>query len=280
MPARFGGEEFAVLLRNPSPTIAVEVGERVRSAVASLDLRRLGVPGVSVSVGVAVADEPDVPIDDVDREADRRSTGPSARAATGSSPRRPAQPMPSRTMPRRVARPTCQPSPTRPSPTCSTPASTPTRPTEDAGERRPPTNGDLARIFHEIGDILEVQGEIKFKTVAYHRAADTIARGPFDVAAAYAAGDRRPIPGVGQAIGDKIVELATTGHMGAYERLHAEIPASLVDLLRIPGVGPQTVRIVYEGLGVEIARGPAPGRRGRHAPRPEGHLGQHRTADP
>ena len=102
-----------------------------------------------------------------------------------------------------------------------------------------------------MGDILEVKGEIKFKTVAYHRAADAIARAPFDVAAAYAAGDRRPIPGVGQAIGDKIVELATTGHMAAYERLHAEIPASLVDLLRIPGVGPQTVRIVYEGLGVE-----------------------------
>ncbi len=70
------------------------------------------------------------------------------------------------------------------------------------------TNGDLARIFHEMGDILEVKGEIKFKTVAYHRAADAIARAPFDVAAVYAAGDRRPIPGVGQAIGDKIVELA------------------------------------------------------------------------
>ncbi len=117
--------------------------------------------------------------------------------------------------------------------------------------RRAPTNGDLARIFHEMGDILEVKGEIKFKTVAYHRAADAIARAPFDVASTYAAGDRRPIPGVGQAIGDKIVELATTGHMAAHERLRAEIPASLVDLLRIPGVGPQTVRVVYEGLGIE-----------------------------
>src|SRR5262249_6417595 len=58
-------------------------------------------------------------------------------------------------------------------------------------------------------------------------------------------------PGVGQAIGDKIVELSTTGHMAAYERLRAEIPASLVDLLQIPGMGPKTVRIVYEGLGIE-----------------------------
>lgn len=70
VPARFGGEEFAVLLRNPSREVAFEVGERVRRAVASLDLRRLGVPGVTVSVGVAVADQPDVPVDAVVNEAD------------------------------------------------------------------------------------------------------------------------------------------------------------------------------------------------------------------
>ena len=71
VPARFGGEEFAVLLRNPGSAIAIEVGERVRRAVGSLDLRRIGVPGVSVSVGVAVADSPDddlaAVIDDADR---------------------------------------------------------------------------------------------------------------------------------------------------------------------------------------------------------------------
>ena len=50
----------------------------------------------------------------------------------------------------------------------------------------PLTNGELARIFHEIGDILEVKGELVFKTVAYHRAADAIARAPFDVATALA----------------------------------------------------------------------------------------------
>ena len=71
VPARFGGEEFAVLLRNPTPEVAVEVGERVRRAVSALDLRRLGVPGVSVSVGVAVAMTPDVTLDVVIDEADR-----------------------------------------------------------------------------------------------------------------------------------------------------------------------------------------------------------------
>ena len=118
------------------------------------------------------------------------------------------------------------------------------------GTRGPVTNGSLARSFHEIGDILEVKGENKFKTVAYHRAADAIARAPFDVGASYAAGDLRPIPGVGAAITEKIVELATTGRMAYLDKLREEVPASLVDLLRIPGVGPQTVRIAWEGLGV------------------------------
>lgn len=71
VPARFGGEEFVVVLRNPGPQIAVEVGERVRRAVAELDLRRLGVPGVSVSVGVAVADSPDTELHELIDEADR-----------------------------------------------------------------------------------------------------------------------------------------------------------------------------------------------------------------
>jgi DNA polymerase (family 10) len=113
------------------------------------------------------------------------------------------------------------------------------------------TNGDLARIFHEIGDILELKGELVFKTVAYHRAADAIGRSPVDVASAYRSGDPPEIPGVGKAIKDKILELATTGHMAYYDRLRAEIPASLVELLRIPGLGPKTVRQINAELGVE-----------------------------
>src|SRR3954447_13112254 len=72
------------------------------------------------------------------------------------------------------------------------------------------TNGRLARIFHDIGDMLELNGELVFKTVAYHRPADAIGRSPFDVAGAYRAGDRPQIPGVGKAIDDKIAELVET----------------------------------------------------------------------
>jgi diguanylate cyclase len=71
VPARFGGEEFAVLLRNPSRDEAVEVGERVREAVSGLELSRFGVASVSVSVGVAVASIPDQPIAEIIEQADR-----------------------------------------------------------------------------------------------------------------------------------------------------------------------------------------------------------------
>jgi len=71
VPARFGGEEFAVILRNPSPVEAVDVGERIRQSVAGLDLTRFGVAGASVSVGVAVAAAPGRPIDEIVAEADR-----------------------------------------------------------------------------------------------------------------------------------------------------------------------------------------------------------------
>jgi diguanylate cyclase (GGDEF)-like protein len=71
VPARYGGEEFAVLLKNPTPGMAVEVGERVREAVARLDLSSWRIPSISVSVGAAVAEDPDEPIADVIEAADQ-----------------------------------------------------------------------------------------------------------------------------------------------------------------------------------------------------------------
>ena len=99
--------------------------------------------------------------------------------------------------------------------------------------------------------MLELQGELVFKTVAYHRAADAIGRSPVDLVSAYRSGNPPTIPGVGKAIGDKIRELVTTGHMAYYDRLRAEVPPSLVELLRIPGLGPKTVRQLHAELGIE-----------------------------
>src|SRR5450759_4873229 len=115
----------------------------------------------------------------------------------------------------------------------------------------PPSNAELARIFHEIGDMLEVKGELVFKTVAYHKAADAIAHSPVEVSRAYLEGRPPRISGVGEAIAKKIEELAQTGRMAFYEVLCEEVPPSLVALLGIPGVGPRTVRQLHEELGIE-----------------------------
>jgi DNA polymerase (family 10) len=112
------------------------------------------------------------------------------------------------------------------------------------------SNGELAQIFHEIGDLLEVKGELVFKTVAYHRAADAIGRQPLDVARAYREGHPPEIPGVGKAISDKLAEAATTGSVVYHQKLLAEFPTTLLELLRLPGLGPKTVRLIYTQLGI------------------------------
>ena len=112
------------------------------------------------------------------------------------------------------------------------------------------TNGDLARIFHDIGDMLEVKGELVFKTVAYHRAADAIGRHPIDLVAAARTGTTPKVAGIGTAIADKIREYATTGRMTYYDKLCTEVPPSLVELLRIPGLGPRSVRQIWTELGI------------------------------
>jgi DNA polymerase (family 10) len=114
-----------------------------------------------------------------------------------------------------------------------------------------PSNAELAAVFDEIGSLLEIKGELVFKTVAYHRAADAIAHHPEHVAAAYRAGRPPRIAGVGQAISDKIAELVSTGRLRFRERLHGEVPPTLVELLAIPGVGPRTARGLWERHGIE-----------------------------
>jgi len=121
----------------------------------------------------------------------------------------------------------------------------------DAGEVPLLSNGQLAQVFHDIGDLLEVKGELVYKTVAYHRAADAIGRSPVEVAKAYREGKPPDIPGVGKAIADKLQELAQTGRSEYRDKLLAEFPTTLLEMLRLPGVGPKTVRQLYRELGVK-----------------------------
>jgi DNA polymerase (family X) len=113
------------------------------------------------------------------------------------------------------------------------------------------TNSELARIFNEIGDMLEIAGEVVYKAVAYRRVADAVERYPDDVAALFRRGEPPKLPGAGEALTAKLAELAETGRLEYHERLRAKVPAGVLEMLQIPGVGPRTVRTLWESLGID-----------------------------
>jgi DNA polymerase (family 10) len=115
------------------------------------------------------------------------------------------------------------------------------------------TNADAAELFRGIADVLDVLGE-RFKPEAYRRAARSIESLTEGLAEVAARGDLRTIPGVGDAIEEKIREYLGTGHIEYYEKLQKEVPPGILTLLRIPGLGPKTARRFWLELGVE---GPA-----------------------
>jgi DNA polymerase (family 10) len=113
------------------------------------------------------------------------------------------------------------------------------------------SNSELARIFTEIGDMLEILGEVVYKAVAYRRVADAVERYPDDVAALFRRGEPPKLPGAGPALNQKLAELSETGQLEYYDRLRAQVPDGLLDILKIPGVGPKTVRLLQVELGID-----------------------------
>jgi DNA polymerase (family 10) len=112
------------------------------------------------------------------------------------------------------------------------------------------TNALLADTLAEIADLLEIRGDSAFRVGAYRRAAGSVALSPVDVAAAIRAGETPRLRGVGAGIGDLLAEMSRTGRSTYHDELRAELPPSLRRLLAIPGLGPGTVRLIWEGLGI------------------------------
>jgi DNA polymerase (family 10) len=112
------------------------------------------------------------------------------------------------------------------------------------------SNAEIARIFNEIADMLEILGEVVYKAVAYRRVADAVERFPEDVAARYRAGTPPKVPGAGDALSAKLAELAETGALEYHARLRAQVPSGLLDMLRVQGVGPRTVKLFHDELGI------------------------------
>lgn len=114
-------------------------------------------------------------------------------------------------------------------------------------------NLDIARIFNEIADILEVKGENPFKISAYRKAALTIETLTQDMKAIAERGgveELKKIPGIGEGIAKKIVEIAETGDCKRHIELRREVPAELLELLAIPRVGPRTIAKLHQELGI------------------------------
>lgn len=111
-------------------------------------------------------------------------------------------------------------------------------------------NLQVAWLFQEMADLLELSGETGFKVVAYRKAARTLEQLPEDIDAIYEAGRLRQIPGIGQALAQKIAEILTRGTFGALEELRAQIPPGLKEFMDIPGLGPKTAAMIYKTLGL------------------------------
>lgn len=111
-------------------------------------------------------------------------------------------------------------------------------------------NAAIASILGEIGDLLEIKGDNPFKIRAYRNAADIVSNHPHDLASLDANG-LREIPGIGKDLAARIREIVETGDAAFHKELLAEFPPTILDLLRLQGVGPKTVATLYRELGVK-----------------------------
>jgi DNA polymerase (family X) len=113
------------------------------------------------------------------------------------------------------------------------------------------TNASIAERFELMADLLELEGAVAYRVLAYRRAAKTLRETPESVVRLSEQGRLTELPGVGDTISDKVGELIASGHIAALEKLVAATPPGVVPLMRVPGVGPKTAKRVFSELGVE-----------------------------
>jgi DNA polymerase (family 10) len=111
-------------------------------------------------------------------------------------------------------------------------------------------SAEIAKIFEDIADMLEIKGDNPFRIRAYRKAARNIRTLAEDLEKFADEGRLDQIPGIGSGMKEKIYEILDTGRLQFYEKLKNEIPPSLVKLLSIPGVGPKLAKRFYEELDI------------------------------
>ncbi len=118
------------------------------------------------------------------------------------------------------------------------------------GEGIQVNNREVAAVFDQIADLLEIQGEQVYKVLAYRRAAQEIGSLGRSVRTLWEAEELESIPGVGKAIATKLDELMRTGRLEFAEKLAAEVPPGLVDVLKVEGVGPRKAARFWKDRGI------------------------------
>ena len=114
-------------------------------------------------------------------------------------------------------------------------------------------NDAIARRFHRLAALMEVRGDDPFRLRSYRNAAEAIEVWPTplkEIAEKEGVAGLQEIPGVGKAIAGKVIELLAKGTFDAWERLTAETPESVLDLLEIPGIGPKTAALLHQRFKV------------------------------
>ncbi len=112
-------------------------------------------------------------------------------------------------------------------------------------------NSEIAGVFQDIASLLEAKGENQFKVRAYRRVSRSIERLPVELEQLVNEDRLKEVPGVGDAIADKITEMIITGRLGYYERLKAEFPEAMTALLDVPGIGPKTAMRILRELDIK-----------------------------
>lgn len=114
-------------------------------------------------------------------------------------------------------------------------------------------NAAIARRFYRLAALMDIRGDDPFRLRSYRNAAEAIETWPTPmqkIAAEAGVAGLQSIPGVGKAIAGKILELLERGTFDAWERIIAETPESVLDLLEIPGIGPKTAALLHQKFKV------------------------------
>src|ERR671930_357981 len=114
-----------------------------------------------------------------------------------------------------------------------------------------PPNATIAALFDELADLYELDGAIVHRVVAYRTAAKAVRESTVSIATLTREGRVTELPGIGKTLEEKIQSLLDTGSIPAVEKLRAKFPPGLLDLTRLPGLGPKRARKLFDELGID-----------------------------